>query len=91
MVAIVVDGPQVADPDMAGFVWAAALGVVVVGVLWPCVTVLRVSVSASIGSVPSTPSSASVDPSRSQSNTVSSITTGGDTTDRAPPAPRRGP
>ncbi len=49
VVLFVLIGPQVADPDMAGFVWAAALGVVVVGVLWPCVTVLRVSVSASIG------------------------------------------
>lgn len=36
--------PQVADPDMAGFVWAAALGVLLVGAAWPCVAVWLVSV-----------------------------------------------
>ena len=54
VVLFVLIGPQVADPDMAGFVWAAALGVVLVGAVWPCVTVLLVSVATLVRLVPST-------------------------------------
>lgn len=39
--------PEVADPTMAGFVWAALLGLVVVGAVWPCVAVLTVRVEPS--------------------------------------------
>lgn len=46
VVLFVLVGPQVADPDMAGFVWAAAVGVLAVGVVWPCVSVLVVSIRA---------------------------------------------
>ncbi len=42
-------GPAVADPGMAGFVWAAALGLLVVGAVWPCVVVLLVSVEPIAG------------------------------------------
>lgn len=44
LVLFLLMGPQVADPSMAGFVWAALLGVVIVGVAWPCATVLLVKV-----------------------------------------------
>ncbi|UDY37952.1 DUF58 domain-containing protein [Dermatobacter hominis] len=36
--------PAVADPAMAGFVWAALLGLVLVGTAWPCLTVMVVRV-----------------------------------------------
>ncbi|MBS1838748.1 MAG: DUF58 domain-containing protein, partial [Actinobacteria bacterium] len=45
--------PQVADPRMAGFVWAAVLGMLLVGVLWPLITLLALRVedgSSSAGS-----------------------------------------
>lgn len=42
LVAFVVVGPQVADPAMAGFLWAAVLGLLSVGLLWPSVAVLVV-------------------------------------------------
>jgi uncharacterized protein (DUF58 family) len=42
--------PAVADPGMAGFVWAALLGLVLVGTVWPCVTVMVVKVDAVQGS-----------------------------------------
>jgi len=44
VVLFVAIAPQVADPDMAGFVWAAALGVLIVGAAWPCAAVWLVSV-----------------------------------------------
>ncbi len=40
--------PEVADPGMAGFVWATLLGLVVVGVVWPCVAVLTVAVEPAV-------------------------------------------
>ena len=46
VVLFILLAPQVADPGMAGFVWAAALGVVVVGVVWPCLAVMLVRVQA---------------------------------------------
>lgn len=39
-------GPAVADPAMAGFVWAAALGVLIVGAVWPFLVVWSVRVDA---------------------------------------------
>ena len=39
--------PEVADPTMAGFVWAALLGVLIVGAVWPCAAVLTVRVEPS--------------------------------------------
>ena len=44
LVLFLLIAPEVADPGMAGFVWAALLGLVVVGVIWPCVAVLTVRV-----------------------------------------------
>lgn len=46
LVVFMVAGPAVADPDMAGFVWAAVLGFLVVGVAWPCAVVRVVAVDA---------------------------------------------
>lgn len=51
LVAFLVVGPEVADPGMAGFVWASLLGLVIVGAVWPCVTVLLVKVDTAGGAV----------------------------------------
>lgn len=45
LVAFAVVGPPVADPGIAGFVWAAALGLFVIGVVWPCVVVCSLHVA----------------------------------------------
>ncbi len=49
LVLFLLVGPDVADPDMAGFMWAAILGLLIVGVFWPCATVLLVRVAAASG------------------------------------------
>lgn len=44
LVLFMLVGPEVSDPAMAGFVWAALVGAVLVGAIWPCVTVLSMRV-----------------------------------------------
>lgn len=46
LVACALLAPEVLDPQMAGFVWAAGLGILVVGVVWPFVVLAAVTVSA---------------------------------------------
>lgn len=49
LVLFLLVGPDVSDPDMAGFMWAAIFGLLIVGVIWPCATVLLVRVAAASG------------------------------------------
>lgn len=52
LVLFLLIAPEVADPGMAGFVWAALLGLVIVGLIWPCVAVLTVRVEPTVDAGP---------------------------------------
>lgn len=45
LISFLVVGPQVTDPAVAGMVWAAAFALLIIGVVWPCATVMSVSVN----------------------------------------------